>query len=223
VVGIVMNVDFPSLLAPHASLRCYVAAQSVHSHAHAQILLGVRGGLELELNGHLAWVDATSGLLVPAGCAHAFAAPHGAQVWVIDAPDGPGLNRPRAFALPPAWSPEGSLEDALALASGGARALPRRRLQEAVLVQAVAGRLHEDWPVARMAQVFALSVAQFHARWRELTGWTPQAWLRQRRLAEARVLLHAGRRVDSTALAVGYASPSALLHALRREGVGGAR
>lgn len=207
----------PLLLAPQASLRRYSTAQSAHSHTHAQVLFGLQGGLALELDGHAAWVDATCGLLVPAGCSHAFVAPHGAQVWVIDAPDGPGLTRPRAFALAPGWSPHCSLEDALDWARAGARALPRRHLEEAVLARAVAERLHEDWPVMRLAGVFALSVAQFHARWRALTGQTPQAWLRQRRLAQARALLRQGRNVESTALAVGYASPSALLHALRRE------
>lgn len=202
---------------PQASLRCYSTAQSVHRHDHAQVLFGLQGGLALELDGHAAWVDATCGLVVPAGCLHEFVAPHGAKVWVIDAPDGPGLARPRAFALALGWPMSGSLEEALAWASDGARALPRRRLEEATLARAVEGRLHEDWPVVRLAEVFALSVAQFHARWRALTGLTPQAWLRQRRLAKARAHLSRGCNVESTALAVGYASPSALLHALRRE------
>lgn len=205
------------LTQPRAELRHYSASHAAHSHAHAQVLLGVQGGMELELDGHAAWVDATCGLVLPAGCRHAFAAPLGAQVWVIDAPDGPGLDRARTFALAPGWSPRLAVAELLTLAQTPTRVLPRRRLHEAVLIQAVAGRLHEPWPVARMAQLFALSVPQFHARWRALTGLTPQGWLRQQRLSAARHWLQSGRNVESTALAVGYASPSALLHALRRE------
>jgi AraC-like DNA-binding protein len=83
--------------------------------------------------------------------------------------------------------------------------------------------LHEDWSAERMAAQFALSVPQFHVRWRQLTGQTPQAWLRDRRLDAAERLLRAGWPGDTVAAQVGYASASALLHALRRERGVGAR
>jgi hypothetical protein len=38
------------------------------------------------------------------------------------------------------------------------------------LQAAVADALHEDWPAARMAAHFSLSVPQFHVCWRDLTG-----------------------------------------------------
>jgi AraC-like DNA-binding protein len=54
-----------------------------------------------------------------------------------------------------------------------------------------------------------------------LTGLTPQAWLRLRRLNEAERLLRAGWSGDAVATHVGYARASALLYALRRErGIG---
>lgn len=74
-----------------------------------------------------------------------------------------------------------------------------------------------------MADVFALSVPQFHTRWHQLTGQTPRAWLRDRRLDEAQRLLRAGWLADAVAAQVGYSSASALLYALRRERSVGAR
>jgi AraC-like DNA-binding protein len=89
------------------------------------------------------------------------------------------------------------------------------------LQAAVANALHEDWPAARMAAHFSLSVPQFHLRWRDLTGLTPQAWLRERRLNEAERLLRSGWSGEVVAAHVGYASASALLYALRCErGIG---
>lgn len=75
-----------------------------HAHSHAQVLLGVEGGLALEVNGRSAWVDATAGLVIPAGATHGFESRAGARVWVVDAPACLSLDRLRAFALPPGWA-----------------------------------------------------------------------------------------------------------------------
>lgn len=204
-----------------AELRLYRGDHGVHAHGHAQLLFGVGGCLDVEVGGHLMRVDASTGLVVPAGALHGSAARHGAEVWVVDAPAAREFDRLRPLALA-AGRPQGvSVEQWLDFARLARRALPRRRLDTALLEIAVDQSLHEDWPAARMAAQFALSVPQFHARWRLLTGQTPQAWLRERRLNAAERLLRAGWPGDTAAAQVGYASASALLYALRRErGVG---
>lgn len=202
-------------------LRRYRGDHGAHSHAHTQVLFGLTGCLDVEVAGHLMIVDATAGLIVPAGAVHGSSARYGAEVWVIDAPAAQEFDRVRPIALA-AGRPQGaSAAQWLEWARSARSALPRRRLDTASLEGAVAAALYEDWTAARMAAHFALSVPQFHARWRLLTGQTPQAWLRDRRLNEAERLLRAKWSGDAAAAQVGYASASALLYALRRErGVG---
>lgn len=92
------------LTHPQGSLRTYLGGHVPHAHSHAQVLLGVEGGLALEVDGRSAWVDATAGLVIPAGATHGFESRAGARVWVVDAPACLGLDRLRAFALPPGWA-----------------------------------------------------------------------------------------------------------------------
>lgn len=100
-----MSPPSPALLThPQGSLRTYLGGHAPHAHSHAQVLLGVEGGLALEVDGRSAWVDATAGLVIPAGATHGFESRAGARVWVVDAPACLGLDRLRAFALPPGWA-----------------------------------------------------------------------------------------------------------------------
>jgi AraC-like DNA-binding protein len=206
-----------------AELRHYRGDHGAHAHTHAQLLFGLDGQLEVEVEGRLARVDAQTGLVVPAGARHASLARHGARVWVLDTPEAAGLEHCRVFRLP---APALAATDAahlLALAGQAPRAQPRRHLDADALAEQVRARLHEDWPVARLAAACALSAPQFSHRWRALTGHSPQAWLRGLRLDRASALLATGLGAEAVAARVGYASASALLFALRRERGTGAR
>lgn len=214
-----INPDFPAA----AELRRYRGEHGVHEHAHAQLLFGMGGCLDVEVGGRLMRVDASTGLIIPAGLQHGSASRHGADVWVLDVPAAKAFDRVRALALGAGCSHGRSLAQWLDLARSAPRAGPRRRLDAAALERAVLACLHEHWTAARMAALFALSVPQFHARWRGLTGKTPHTWLRDLRLNAAERLLRAGCSGDTVALQVGYASASALLYALRRERGVGAR
>ncbi len=241
-----MSPPSPALLThPQGSLRTYLGGHAPHAHSHAQVLLGVEGGLALEVDGRSAWVDATAGLVIPAGATHGFESRAGARVWVVDAPACLGLDRLRAFALPPGWasnpgcdsSPgQGTVTDAgTALSAGGqtgtglsaaqvldtldqaARVQVRRPVEVARLQAAIANTLHQPWPVQRMAALYCLSVPRFQVSWQALTGLSPQAWLRGQRLDAAQRQLKAGWPLETVALQVGYRSASALLFALRRD------
>lgn len=218
----------PPLLHPEASLRRYAGEYPAHAHEHAQVLVGLQGCLELELDGHAAFVDAASALIVPAGVAHTFLAEAPARMLVLDAPaEAAALQRVRRFAPPPGWKaqPPQALNAAALLddLQAAPTLLARRRLDLAALEAAVAAAPAADWSTPRLAARCCLSPQRFHARFTELTGQPPAAWVRARRLDAAERLLRAGLSLEATALQVGYATASALAYALRRERGLGAR
>ncbi|MET1537080.1 cupin domain-containing protein, partial [Burkholderia sola] len=88
--------------APHSSVRSYSGEHQAHAHGHAQILYALQGRMELEVGGRSAFVDAVSGMLIPAGVDHGYLAAPRSRVFVIDAPSGPGLDRLRRFSVPSA-------------------------------------------------------------------------------------------------------------------------
>jgi AraC-like DNA-binding protein len=209
---------------PAASLRRYAGEYVAHEHDHAQVLVGLKGRLELELNGRSTYVDTSSALIVPAGIAHGYLADAPAEVLVIDSPVLGGLERVRRFVPPRHWKDPRRVFDAQAALSeviDTPTVHMRRQVDVARLDAAIDGNLHGAWTTARLAALCQLSPQRFHARFLELTGVAPAAYVRQRRLDRAQQLLRAGLSLETAALQTGYASASALGYALKREcGVG---
>lgn len=209
-----------ALREAQASVRRYSGEHAAHAHGHAQILFALQGRMELEIDGRPGFVDAACGMVIPAGVGHGYLAAPRTRVFVIDAPAAAGLEKLRRFAVPPPLRfPISGLSAAaqMALVLQAPSLLPRRGIDLPGLQLRVQAALHEDWATARLAQCAHLSVAQFHARFVELTGQTPQAWVRGLRLDAASGLLARGAALKATALRCGYASASALAYALRRE------
>lgn len=210
----------PKLDHTESSLRRYTGEYGAHEHEHAQVLVGLSGRLELELDGRAAYVDASCGLIVPAGVAHGYLAQAPAKVLVIESPERAGLARIRKFAPPAHWKDARRAFDAATAVdelAGTGTLLQRRPIDLELLQARVDGELHADWSTARLAALCQLSPQRFHARFTELTGIAPAAFVRTRRLDEAQRLLGAGINLEAAALQVGYASASALAFALRRE------
>lgn len=216
------------------ALRHYGPSPGSHAHGHYQVLWGWRGALALEIEGRGAQVDAGRVAIIAPGQRHDFhAAGAGSDCFVLDvcssslepfagrvmhsAPQLQLLLRflsLRAGALPPAAAELllASLQDA----SPAMQQRMRRRIDWQRLDAWIDAHLAEPIGVARLAQQVHLSPTQFAARCLEEAGATPMAYLRERRLASARVLRAQGLSVSETALRCGYASPSALTAALRR-------
>ncbi|MBI5277091.1 MAG: AraC family transcriptional regulator [Burkholderiales bacterium] len=212
------------MLDPQPTLRRYQGEYTAHEHGYAQVLVGLQGSLELEIGGHGAFVDASCGLIVPAGVGHGYLARHPASVMVIDTPMRKGLDRVRRFQPSGTWRrlayPVEAMLDEL---SGSPTLLPRRRLDIAALEAKVDAQLHRSWTTAQLAALCHMSPQRFHARFAELVGAAPMAWLRGRRLDAAQRLLRGGMTLEAAAAQVGYATASALAFALKRERGVGAR
>ena len=213
-------------LEPQLSIRAYSGEQTVHSHDHAQVLFAWRGRMDIEVGTSADFSDSSCGLIIPAGVTHAYAASPDLRMVVVDVAPERGLDRARRFPVTAGvralvgHAPAGRLLEAIL---GTPRAGVRRGIALDRLQDALAGALHEPWTTARMAQRCLLSPQRFHARLLELTGQSPQAWLRVLRLDEAQRLLRRGLTLEAAAARVGYASASALAHALRRDRAVGVR
>jgi AraC-like DNA-binding protein len=213
-------------LEPQLSIRSYSGEQTVHSHDHAQVLFAWRGRMDIEIGGAADFSDNSCGLIIPAGVTHAYAASPDLRMVVIDVAPDRGLDRPRRFAVTPGvrelagGARAGQLLDAILQTP---RVGVRRGIALDSLRAALAGALHEPWTTARMAERCVLSPQRFHARLLELTGQSPQAWLRTLRLDEAQRLLRRGLTLEGVAARIGYRSASALAHAMRRDRATGAR
>ncbi len=218
--------DRPAPLEPQLSIRAYSGEQTVHSHDHAQVLFAWRGRMDLEIGAGAGFSDNSCGLIIPAGVTHAYAASPDLRMVVIDVPAQCGLDRVRRFAVTAGVRELVAGAKATRLLAAileTPRVGVRRGIALDGLQAALATALHEPWTTARMAERCLLSPQRFHARLLELTGLSPQAWLRTLRLDEAQRLLRRGLTLEAVAARVGYASASALAHAMRRDRAVGVR
>ncbi|MBY8960191.1 helix-turn-helix domain-containing protein [Pseudomonas sp. MIS38] len=79
-------------MRPILTLRQYTHDLIVHSHDHAQLVFGLSGALDFEVEGQGSQVRQQSFVVVPGGAHHACGSPDGSRCLVLDVPDGPWLN-----------------------------------------------------------------------------------------------------------------------------------
>jgi len=216
------------------SVRCYGASHGRHAHEHFQILLGLDGVLELEVNGRGRLIAAGDGVVIVPGDRHDFEGAGTARCLVLDSHDARWQHirrNPEPSALAPlarylaaacdkALPRARLLGPALLLEAWAPPAMPqrmRRTIDWTALTAWAQANGHEPLLVADLAARAHLSAAQFTARCREEQGQSPMAWLRDLRMAEARRLRGRGLAVAEVARRTGYRSPSALTAALRKQ------
>lgn len=210
-----------NLAQTSSGIRRYSGEYRKHKHGHAQVMFALQGRMELEIDGRSAFADTSCGIVIPGGVAHGFLATKDVRMFVVDVATQSGLDsRASSFAVTPVHLQYARLTDAsllIAHVMQAPRILARRGIELAQLDAALDCSLHENWSTARMAQMFFLSSQRFHARLIELTGMTPQVYVRARRFRTAEALLRRGVPLDTTAQQVGYRSASALSYALKRD------
>ncbi|MDI3384067.1 AraC family transcriptional regulator [Xenophilus aerolatus] len=226
-----------SVPAASLSVRDYGASRGSHAHDHFQVLVGLRGTLELEVEGRGQRVGAGQGVVVAPGDRHDFEAVsrRGSRCLVLDTADTawgaragrmPPDARAAALARYLALSLESKAAAALALLQGpallceawgsGEPVAGGRPIDWAALAAWLRARWHLPLTVAELARQVHLSPSQFSERCRRETGLSPMQWLRGQRLAQARALRLSGMGVAEAARRTGYRSPSALTAAMRR-------
>lgn len=221
------------------SVRHYGASPGSHAHSHFQVLVGLEGSLELEVEGRGRRVSRGQGLVIAPGDRHDFESALGARCLVLDSADMAwrrlsaveaqadvaslahylagvcDTRRPLATLTGPALLLE-------AWAPGAAAPVPRiqRPIDWSRLRRWALERIDTPLSVADLAAQVHLSEAQFGERCRRELQSSPMAWLRGLRLHTARQLRASGLPVSEVALRCGYRSPSALTAALRRLSAG---
>ena len=222
--------------APSLSLRRYGASHGSHAHDHFQVLLGLDGVLELEVQGRGRRIAAGQGCVIAPGERHDFESREGSRCIVLDTPHAAWgrcawepAHKAQALALGRALDHALRQRGSLAQHYGPALLLQawqqqpqapsryQRPIQWEQLATWAQQRLHEPLSVAQLAAQVFLSPTQFAARCRRETGLSVMQWLRRQRLALALQLRGRGLSVADTALHCGYQSPSALTAALRRQ------
>jgi AraC-like DNA-binding protein len=73
-------------MRPILTLRQYTRDLIVHSHDHAQLVIGLSGALDFEVDGRGSQVIQQSFVVVPAGFHHACGSPNGSRCLVLDVP-----------------------------------------------------------------------------------------------------------------------------------------
>lgn len=221
----------------HLSLRHYGPSPGSHSHEYFQVLVGLRGVLELEVDGRGHRIAAATGIVIAPGERHDFEARAHSACLVVDTSS---LISPLPTHPVRLGARQGVLLDYLGDAARarvhgiehhGAQLLLAELAQAGAISPAHGSARAIDWPaleswtrarldqpvsVADLAARCFLSGGQFAVRCRRETGLSPMAWVRGQRLALARQLLREGLPVALTAMRCGYRSPSALTAALRR-------
>ncbi|QXI30041.1 AraC family transcriptional regulator [Pseudomonas vanderleydeniana] len=206
-------------MGPFLTLRQYSEELIVHSHAHAQLVFGLSGRLDFEIEGHGSRVVQQSVAVVPYDAHHTCGSPDGSRCLVLDVPDEHWLvqslgdhadasrrliDRAGSLTLNASqgrlvdWLANSPVQDPLIARQGAvlllaslntAPVIDGRRLPLAALDAHIDRYAARPLQVADLARIAGLSNARLHARFMAECGQTPMDYIRSRRLRLALGLL----------------------------------
>ena len=226
--------------ADRLDFRSYRKETERHHHAFWQVVLPLRGQLDMEIDGRAGAVKNRWGALIPAGLAHAFEAGGENRFLVADVGS---LVLPEAlvdrfsaqpfFQIPPtvrALVDVGrAIGDRTTLAGAWSTLLlaaldqPASSLRHerpvARAIRFMEARLAEPMALADLAEAAGLAEHQLHQAFHAVHGVSPYAFLSRMRLERALYLLEETRLpLGEIASLTGHADQSALTRRMRQHG-----
>lgn len=219
-------------------VRSYERENPHHYHEHAQLVLPIRGEMEIDVNGCGGCIDQSLAALVIPGSIHSQQTNLDSRFLVLDcAPTTLETLQIERLAqkiyvpIPPATRRLiefaeliGNAQLSIAASQLGPLLLsslnPETSCFPDPMAQLIA-RLRADpgasWSNEAMAQVANMSMSQLHQRFRLLFEMSPQAWLTDLRLQEAqRWLRGTSLTISEIALRAGFCDQASLTRAMQR-------
>ncbi|WP_046078053.1 helix-turn-helix transcriptional regulator [Halomonas sp. HG01] len=191
------------------------------THDYHQLLVGLGGRVDVEVEGRGAAMGPGSVCLIPAAATHHYLGLDADnRCRVLDLPVGEAVDtlfeRIRFLRLAPEEA--AGLDDERLLARlGAAPAWQGPRLNMASLTRRVQADPAAPWSLARLAEASRLSERQLRRSLTEITGLTPWQWLTRQRLALAeRLLMTSDASLTEIALACGFADGAQFSRHFRR-------
>lgn len=210
------------------SFRSYGRGGAIDRHDYAQLVLPLRGQLEIEVTGRGARLDGTLAAFIAPGADHAQSADGENRFLVIDCLPGElgddmaeRVHRHAFVTLSPvARAMLDRVEQAEHVLPQLLDVLLEGRplsLRLSALHAAVTARLDAAWTAETMAARLGIGASRLHALFRQELDCTPQAWLSDLRLQRAQEMLrHTDVPIAQLAMSTGYSEQSALTRAMQR-------
>lgn len=226
--------------ADRLDFRSYRNETERHHHAFWQVVLPVRGRLDMDIDGRAGAVGNRCGALIPAGLDHAFEAGGENRFLVADV-ESLSLPAPLAerFAARPFFRIPPAVNALVAFSRGmGAKtvltapwsmlllsaledALPAGRYEKPVAraIALMEARLAEPLSLAALSAAAGLPEHQLHHAFRSIHGVSPYAYLSRLRLERAmRLIEETTLPLGDIAARTGHADQSALTRRMRQHG-----
>lgn len=219
-------------------IRGYDTENPHHQHDHVQLVLPVRGQMEIDVDGRGGRIDQSLAALVAPGSVHSQLTQADSRFLVLDCAAATletlqmdRLARSIYVPIPPATRRLVEFAELVGnqqLAIGAAQLAPLllASLAQAPasassplqrLIAAVRANPGANWSNEHMAQVACMSLSQLHLRLRQTFGASPQAWLTDLRIQQAQNWLRSTNLpIADIALRAGFADQASLTRAMQR-------
>jgi AraC-like DNA-binding protein len=219
-------------------IRSYECENRHHSHDHAQLVLPVRGRMEIDVDGRGGCIDQSLAAVVTPGSVHSQLSHAGSRFLVLDCaptlletlqmgrlaqktylPISPATRRLIEFA-----ELTGNEQLAFGAPQLGALLLsslasdtfsPPSPMEQ--LIARLRANPGANWSNEIMAQAANMSMSQLHQRFRQMFAMSPQAWLTELRIQEAqRWLRGTSLSIAEIALRAGFCDQASLTRTMQR-------